>query len=395
MVAADGRDGGVVVVGAGAAGMAAALAAARRGSRTWLIESSAMAGGTVAKAFIHTLAGLYDPQGKPLNDGLIDELVVRLHKSSPQVRKRRIGKTWCLAVSPEVYRNVVRSWLDEEHNILQLYASRVTGVRAVGGRLTEVEITSGQRPRMIRPRALIDTTGSGEVVGMVDRRLVLDDDERAAGGVVFRLGGVQPGAVAFPKGLKIVQQIHLAAQRGELPSLCQHAWLDSGTEEGEVYVKLFVPLSGDWRSAERRRQIDVETCRIQEELVTYLRRFTDFAGARVTQTGELGVRDGGRIRGEYYLTEEDIRSGRRFEDGICRCSWPIEYWHPQRGLELEYLPAEVQYEIPLRSLQVKGHSNLWAAGKCLSADHRAQASARVVGSCWKMGEAAGTAAHQC
>jgi hypothetical protein len=62
-------------------------------------------------------------------------------------------------------------------------------------------------------------------------------------------------------------------------------------------------------------------------------------------------------------------------------------------LELEYLPPDSFYEIPLRALKVKGVANVWAAGKCLSADHHAQASARVVGQCWAMGQGVARAIH--
>ena len=102
--------------------------------------------------------------------------------------------------------------------------------------------------------------------------------------------------------------------------------------------------------------------------------------------------DGGRIAGEYRLTVEDVRSGRRFDDSIGRCAWPIEFWDPHEGVSIEYLPDGSSYEIPLRSLTLRGYANVWAAGKCLSAEPLAQASARVVGTCWAMGEAAGRAA---
>jgi hypothetical protein len=92
------------------------------------------------------------------------------------------------------------------------------------------------------------------------------------------------------------------------------------------------------------------------------------------------------------LTGTDIRQGRRFDDAACRGCWPIEYWHPDQGLSLEYLPSDHCYDIPLRSLRVRGLKNVWAVGKCLSADREAQASARVVGTCWAMGDAAGIAA---
>jgi len=101
------------------------------------------------------------------------------------------------------------------------------------------------------------------------------------------------------------------------------------------------------------------------------------------------VRDGGRIRGRYRLTEADLEAGCRFDDAVCAGCWPIEHWHPEQGIQLQYLPPGTRYEIPLRALQVAGIDGLYAAGKCLSAEPRAQASARVAGTCWGMGAGLG------
>ena len=132
--------------------------------------------------------------------------------------------------------------------------------------------------------------------------------------------------------------------------------------------------------------------RTQTAVVDFLRRQSGFQRAEVNITGQIGIRDGGRVRGEYQLTASDVRHGGRFEDAACRGCWPIEYWDPERGLSLEYLPMNRSYDIPLRSLQVQGLHNARVAGKCPSADREAQASARVVGCCWAMGEATGKAA---
>jgi len=166
-----------------------------------------------------------------------------------------------------------------------------------------------------------------------------------------------------------------------LPAAAGHAWLDEGVAEDEVFVKLMAPPDGISNAA-------------QEAIVAFLRRQPEFARATVTQTGCLGVRDGGRIHGRYTLTADDVRQGRKFEDPACRCAWPIEYWDGERGVSVEYLPTGAAYEIPLRALQVAGLDNFWVAGKCLSADRWAHASARVAGTCWAMGQAVGEAASR-
>jgi hypothetical protein len=301
-----------------------------------------------------------------------------------------MGRAWVLSVAPGVYERVVTAWIAEQPKISVQTASPVLSTIQHASRVVELTYQHGQQMRTIRPAAVIDTTGSAEVVRLVDPSLVEDDGPRAAGGWIVRLGGIAPGALEFPKGLAIVRTLRQAANDGRLDPACRHAWMDIGVEPGEAYLKLFVPLPGQWRA----RMSDIErAARAQTaSIVQLLRAWPDFAGVFIQEFGTLGVRDGGRVRGRYTLTASDVRAGRRFAHSSGRCAWPIEYWHPERGVSVEHLPAGVHYDIPLDSLRVPDIDNLWVAGKCLSADPLAHASARVVGACWAMGEAAGAAA---
>lgn len=372
--------------------MAAAIAAARAGANVKLVERTVAPGGTVANSLIHTLGGIYDQDQQLVNGGLVAELADRLFHASPLARIRRIGKTQCLNICPQIYRQVVQKWITEETGIEQLYVASVACVMVEGEQVAQCKIDYGCDTLTLHPTAIVDTTGTAEVVRLIDSRYVYDDDQRAAGGLIFRLRGVQPGTLAFPKSVTLVNKLRDAARQAKLPASCEHAWLDQGAFEDEVFVKLFVPLPSNWRDSEQLAELARHTVVIQEQVIALVRSWPEFSDARLTETGSLGVRDGGRIRGEYYLTEDDVRACRRFDDAACRCCWPIEYWHPSQGLQLEYLPTGQFYEIPLRALKVRGLTNVWAAGKCLSADHKAQSSARVAGQCWAMGEAAGKAA---
>ena len=386
-------DADVVVCGAGAAGLAAALAAARSRASVLLVERSPQIGGTVAHALIHTLGGLYDAYGNVQNAGLPAELIDRLHEADPRTRRRRLGRTWVLNVCPNVYRAAVTRWIAEQPGINVMCQSQASRVVRRANRIFELEVTSHAHVLRFRPRAVIDATGTAELVRLLDPALVSDEESRAAGGWIFRLSGVAAGALDFPKGLAAVRALRSAAAAGELPPLSHHAWLDFGVDTDEVFVKLMVPLQRDWQDEA------VETARrageAQAAIVHFLRRCPDFAQAEVTQSGSLGVRDGGRIRGRYTLTAEDVRRGRKFAEAAGRCSWPIEYWDAERGASVEYLTEGTEYDIPQAALQVWGVDNLWACGKCLSADRWAHASARVVGACWAMGQAAGIAAAAC
>jgi hypothetical protein len=383
---------GVVVCGGGAAGIAAALSAALQGASVWLIESRARVGGTVAHALIHTLGGFFDAKGELVNGGLAAQLIETLRQDKSAASMRQMGRTWVLSVSPESYQRVVESFLAAEPRIRLLANSRLTAVCRDADAVTRVEVVADGKPFRIEPRAVIDASGSGELVKSIDPALVDEDPCRAAGGLIVRLNHVAPEAIESFKGLAVVRALHDAAASGTLPRSCRHAWIDRGVADDEVYLKLFVPKceqNGDGRSTITSAE---SWQAVQDAVVDFLRKLPGFDAARVSRVGELGVRDGGRVRGEIQLTGADIRQGRPFDDVACRGCWPIEYWNPSQGLSLEYLPHDHCYDIPLRSLRVRGLKNVWIAGKCLSADREAQASARVVGTCWAMGEAAGKAA---
>jgi hypothetical protein len=116
-------------------------------------------------------------------------------------------------------------------------------------------------------------------------------------------------------------------------------------------------------------------------------------GVEVKQwPSRLGVRESRRACGVYQLTREDVLSERRFADGVARAVWPMEFREDARGPRLVYAAGMDGTDIPLRCLRHANMSNLWLAGRCISADHDAAASIRVMGTCLASGQAAGAAA---
>ncbi|MBV7337419.1 FAD-dependent oxidoreductase [Chloroflexi bacterium TSY] len=328
------KENAIAVVGAGAAGLACAISAADQGASVILIEKTPHLGGTVTQSLIHTIGGLYDDVGDYVNQGLPVALVQQLEQASDHTTKRKIGKTWTLSVDPEVYAHLVE--------------------------------------------ALIDATGTAEVVRMIDPQLVMPGE--ALAGLIFQLHGVNHESLRFPQNVAYLRAIRQAVEQGKLPRVCAQTWFDTGIYEDEIYIKLSITAA-----TEQGQNL----AKLRESLVDFLRNFSPFSKAKVGRVGRLGIRDGGRIRGEYCLTAADVRSGRKFFDAVCQCAWPIEYWDPHEGIMLEYLPTNQCYQIPLRALQVAEMKNLWAVGKCLSAEKLAQASARVAGTCWAMGDGLG------
>ena len=366
----------VVIVGAGTAGTACALAAAAQGADVVLLEQSEGAGGTVAQTLIHTLGGLFDDQGEILNPGLPAELVARLSQASPHTRKRRMGKNWILNVDPEVYVRVTREWMDECPGIEIWCNIQIQNVAVASGKIKSISVTQHGQTRTLIPHILIDTTGRADIVRRVKCLGQASDGETLAG-MIVRLRGVSPDAVAFPKSVALLHRIRKAVEKRELPPECDTLWLDSGVYADEVYVKFNLKPSGF-------NLVCMD--RVANDLLAYLRDLPGFGRAAIEACGRLGTRSGPSVPGEYTLTEADLKAGRRFPDAVCQACWPIEYWDPEQGVSLDHFPPGHRYDIPLASLKVRGVSNLFSAGKCFSVEPRAQASARVVGTCWAMGQ---------
>lgn len=368
----------LIVVGAGAAGMACALAAGEVGVPTVLVEQTDAVGGTVAHALIHTIGGLFDDQAGTLAEGMPAELLRRLGDADPDTGPRRIGRTRVLDVDPAVYAQVVEDWLRATPGVDVLTETRLVAAERHEGRIAAVTLARGDVRWRVEPRAVVDATGDAHVIRGLGPELV--DDDHALAGYIVCLSGAEDGALRFPRGVAILREVRKVARAGGLPAECATVWLDAGVRRGEVYAKFNLPAR------------DFEPARMASAvhgLVGFLRTLHGLSGVSIAREGRLGVRDGGRIRGRYRLTESDVLTGRRFADVACRASWPIEHWHPERGLSLEYLPDGLSYDIPLRSLALADHRDVWAVGRCLSAEPRAQSSARVAGTCWGMGAAVG------
>ena len=102
---------------------------------------------------------------------------------------------------------------------------------------------------------------------------------------------------------------------------------------------------------------------------------------------EIGVRESRMIVGDYVLTEKDCRAFTKFEDGIATCNYDIDIHNPEgSGTSHYYFPKGEYYTIPYRSLIPKDAENMLVAGRCISADFKAQAALRIIPSCFSMGE---------
>jgi len=388
----------VVVAGGGTAGIAAAVAAARAGARTLLLERYGFLGGMATAGMVGTVCGLYlfRPDGPPerLNEGLPSEIADRIERlpgSEPPLRR---GRT---IVVPYVPHELAALADDLTGAVLGLDVqlhTYLTGVGVAGGTTVDsVRFATWEGPREIACGALVDA--SGDAVAALAAGTATDAPDvgtRQLCSLVFTLQGVGADALRGGAGLAVLRHVAAAEAAGTLPPGSSDLSWRPSSRPGEVVAKLALHgvdagAGSDWlTAAERagRRRVAA--------LVTLLRReVPTFAAAFVSHVApQVGVRESRRVVGRQRLTREDVLGGRRFPDGVARAAWPIELWREATpGAHYEYLADGEWYDVPLGCLQAAGLTNLVAAGRCISGESEALGSARVIGTCLATGAAAG------
>jgi hypothetical protein len=344
----------IAVVGSGAAGIAASVAAARAGARTLLLDARSGAGGTGGFSGLTTLCGLYDHAGRYLNDGFPREFAEAIAETPPV----QMGRVWVLPYRPERFREVATRLLAP----VTTHWNTPVEVVAAGDHIVSVN--------SIDVRAVIDCTGVAAVARAVGAECLETDDTTQAPAVVFQLCNV----TADLSSVAAVAQVLVPLARAGLPLLN----FQRNLEPGAVTVK----FSG------RPDQV--------LPAIEFLRRnVAGFEHCEAPGKFEQSQRAGRMIVGRYVLTGADILAGRKFPDAVARCAWPIEQWNAAGTARFRYLAEGVNYEIPARSLQAARIENLFMAGKTISADADAIASARVMGCCLATGAAAGNLAARC
>ena len=371
----------VAVAGGGPAGVGAAIAAARTGAKTLLIEQYGFLGGMWT-------AGLVNPVFDYANKGgiareLVDTLAERnafkmgrRHTFDPEMMKHVLDEMVLGAGAEALFHSPVA-------------ASAVEG-KAVCGVI--VENKSGRRA--VLAKVVVDCTGDGDVAARAGAEFELGRPED---------GLVQPVTTMFSlancrfketKRHELFEMMEKARERGAEyevsftgPSLIELP-RDGDAVVMMTHVRRVNPLDARSLSAAavKGRKLALEA---YEALSKYV---PEFEGAALSATApQIGVRESRRIMGEYRLDLDDILQGRRFPDGVCKVTFGIDI-HDPAELGFKKMPSIKPYQIPYRCLVPKEIDGLLVAGRCISGSHEAHASYRVTGNCMAMGQAAGTAA---
>jgi glycine/D-amino acid oxidase-like deaminating enzyme len=393
----DGWSTEILVVGGGPTGAIAALAAAELGVTVTLVERYGFLGGASTQV-LDTFYGFYTPGKAPRKvvGGIPDRVLAELQQRDAMIlRTSSYGAGIGVAYDSETLKSVWDDLIVGAGIKVLLHAlsldARLDGERVMG---VVVATKAGLMP--LGAAVTVDATGDADVAWAagVPCDIPLPNESLQSLTTTFRLLNVDTERAAQITPAELHELMRTADQSGDyrLPRL--DGSLRPTPLPGVVATNLTRVANVDPTEPLEVTHAEMEGRRQSMEYIRFLRdKVPGFETARLANLGvQIGIRESRRIRGEYRLTREDVLGGRKFDDGIACCGAPIEEHHAGNITRWAFLPEGETYDIPWRCLVPQRVQNLIVAGRCLSADHDAHASARSMAPCMAMGQAAGVAA---
>jgi len=396
----------VVVLGGGPAGIAAAASAARNGRKTLLVERYGFLGGMGTAAGVTNFCGLHanvHGEIKQVVHGIADDVLARIAALGGLNEPHLIfGKTCAQAYDTAAYKCAADELLLAAGAELQFHALAAGVSMAAPDRIGALLIETKSGRRAIRGDVFIDCSGDGDLAAFSGAAFEQGD---AQGNMLyptmmFRVNGVDAQA-AGDAWRSIPELMARAERRGaQFPRKGGMVRPQKHSVEWRVNVTQVKNAQGravDGIDAIELSYGEIEGRRQALAFFKFLRReVPGFSQAYIVDIPpQLGIRETRRITGRYQLTADDVLCCASFSDTIGVNGWPIEN-HVAGDVEWRWpdIPGSRGFNhLPYRMLVPNGFRNLLIAGRCASMTHESQSAARVSGSCFVMGQAAGTAAH--
>ncbi|MCL5037600.1 MAG: FAD-dependent oxidoreductase [Chloroflexi bacterium] len=386
----------VVIAGGGPAGVGAAIGASGPGNDVLLIEQSGFFGGMGTAGLVQPWMA-YKTGGKTITGGLFGKIVERLKLRGAFKDGGHLGMTHhCF--DPEILKIILQEMLIESDVDFLLHTS-ITGVDIEDGNITGVHTWNKSGAGTIKGVIFIDATGDADLSyfsGVPCEKGRPQDGKMQPASLHFRVGGVDESRMPEREEMT---RLYLKA-KGEGRVSCPREnllWFDT-PRKGEIHFNTTRVINVDGTSGIDLTRAEIESRRQMEELTGFLKSdVPGFENCYLDVSGStVGIRETRRIKGEYQLTADDIRSGKKFPDAVALGCYGIDIHLPDgKGTRQEHLKEGEYYSIPYRALLPSGINNLLVCGRCISSTHEANAAIRIQPTCYALGEAAGTAARLC
>ena len=393
----------VIVIGGGPAGCAAAIASARRGSKTLLIEGSYSLGGMATGGLVPSFA--------PLNDGvrrvycgIAEELVRASNRATFGVKEEDMG--W-LPISFEHFKVILDDMVTKSGADV-LFGTQICGAEGEDGKVRSILAANKSGLCQYSAKIFIDCTGDGDVAAFAGAEFEKggEDGELQPASLCFVLTGVNTETYNGAKlyGGNPESPIYKILELGDKYPLIMDTHLCvSVIWPGTVAFNAGHVMDADSTDIENVSRSIIQGRKLAQQFRNALAEVDPetFGNSYLVATAPmLGIRETRRIVGEYVLTFEDYVARRTFEDEIARNCYYIDVHKTRRARSVNrqsdsemcaYEKGE-SHGIPFRCLIPRGFSNLLVAGRPISCDRIVMGSTRVMPNCFTTGEAAGVAA---
>jgi len=387
----------VIVCGAGPAGIAAAITAARTGAKVRVFEWRGCLGGVWTAGLLGYLLDFNKP-------GFNQELLKRLDERD----MRRGTSKQSICYEPEGMKLLLEEMFVEAGVKFQLH-TRVSAAYREGKRLTTIVTDSKSGRQAWRAPVFIDTTGDGDLGALAGSGFEFGEAEACP---------CQPmslNALLVCKDVAtLAPYIHKSdpskadgdAKNALLAEIQRTSHFPSYSKPTLWQVRdnlLLVMMNHQYGvpcfDAAKITEATVQARAEMHKIVNGLRKLGGpWEGLQIAATAEqIGVRDGRRIKGRYVVNKDDVIAGARYDDAVVRATFSVDIHalSAENNKTAAYHNAGIKvkpYDIPLRALIAKDVDGLMMAGRCISGDFIAHASYRVTGNAVAMGEAAGAIA---
>ena len=371
----------VLVVGGGPAGIGAALAAARAGVKTLLIENHGFFGG-VASFSIGMNVNQMRPQSKPRSDvhELLIEKLVAYGKPAVQVAGH------ALRCNVEYLKVAVLDALDQV-GCKYLVHTRAVDAVVQGNRITGVVIATKRGPAVIEAGVVVDCTGDADITHYAGGETLFDKDNSP---MTLCLNFTN---ISLDRASPMIRAaLRKAHKSGKYPLIPKSCLLQRFTSEVAFNVnhhgtRVYGPL--DATDPEQLTTAECFSRRQAVQMVQAIREFgpDDVKNIELICTGpQIGIRESRRLKGLYILTEDDAVKGRKFDDVVAWRSGAIDVGGGVYDASMKML------YVPYRAILPERVDSLLAAGRCISTTHIAHSAGKSMGNCLATGHAAGVAA---
>ena len=414
------REFDVVIAGGGTAGVVAALAAARQGARTVLIEAKgytggiAVEGGTALHSFYNLWKAFPGVEKRQVVKGIPQEIVDRLAQAGGTSGHAEMLKGYdydsvCTAIDTEIYKLVTLEML-EEARVSICVNTLLTGAIMDGSLIKGVIAESRSGREAVYAKSFVDCTGYGDLAAYAGADYTEPNDYSVANSIGVAGVSVEKyyefleshdAVTEYSEGLRSGKEGQIVRLNGRSRNL------PAGFAEGAgkigmsivtttvhddyfMFIKLNLKMPVSPTNRDEAAKAEVELRRRQAKAVELFREYVPGCEkAFIARTSpSLCIRRGRLVTCDYDITLPDVLEGRHFDDDV------MAYGFHDSAPRLQVKDGGT-YGVPYRALRVKGIDNLLVAGMMITSNHDAHMSTRNTVCCMGQGQAAGTAAALC